>query len=194
MQELLAELFSSRVRAAVLALLLPRPHLGFSLTELSRRLDVPISSLQHECYKLTRIGLLRDERSGNARRYRPDPSFPLLNPLTSLTLCAIPLNEALRGAAEGVPGLESAWIAGSLAESTEPLYLVMVGQLDLDEVDGLFDRARLAIDRGRAVGRLELAYFLPDDWQRRLVNGDPFSLALVSGPRIEMMTMAVADA
>src|SRR5687768_18112538 len=33
----------------------------------------PVSSLQHECYKLTRLGLLRDERVGNARLYRPDP-------------------------------------------------------------------------------------------------------------------------
>ena len=38
MPEPLAELFSSRVRAAVLALVLPRPHLRFSLTDLSRRL------------------------------------------------------------------------------------------------------------------------------------------------------------
>jgi DNA-binding IclR family transcriptional regulator len=70
----LAELFSSRVRSAVLTLVLPRPHLGFSLTDLSRRLGLPVSSLQHECYKLTRLGLLRDERVGNARLYRPDPT------------------------------------------------------------------------------------------------------------------------
>jgi DNA-binding IclR family transcriptional regulator len=81
--EPLVELFSSRVRAAVLALVLPRPHLGFSLTDLSRRLGLPVSSVQHECYKLTRLGLLRDERVGNARLYRPDPTWPLLEPLTA---------------------------------------------------------------------------------------------------------------
>jgi hypothetical protein len=47
--EPLAELFSSKVRASVLALMLPRPHLAFSLTDLSRRLDIPVSSAQHEC-------------------------------------------------------------------------------------------------------------------------------------------------
>ena len=45
MPEQLAELFSSRVRAVVLALLLSRPHLRFSLTDLSRRLGLPVSSL-----------------------------------------------------------------------------------------------------------------------------------------------------
>ncbi len=115
MPEPLAELFSSRVRAAVLALVLPRPHLRFSLTDLSRRLGLPVSSLQHECYKLTRLGLLRDERVGNARLYRPDPAWPLLEPLTALTVRAMPLEEALRGAVEGVPGIEGAWVSGDLA-------------------------------------------------------------------------------
>ena len=83
MPEPLAELFSSRVRAVVLALLLSRPHLRFSLTDLSRRSGMPVSSLQHECYKLTRMGVLRDERVGNTRQYRPNPAWPLLQPLTA---------------------------------------------------------------------------------------------------------------
>lgn len=190
--ELLAELFSSRVRAAVLALLLPRPHLEFSLTELSRRLGLPISSLQHECYKLSRLGLLHDERVGNARRYRPEPSFPLLEPLTALTLRAMPLPTALQGAAEGVPGLESAWVAGSLAESTNPLYLVVVGQLNLDELDGLFERSRTALASVAAPGRLELAYFLPDDWQDRLKAGDKFAEAMLAEPRVGIVLPAEA--
>ena len=86
MTDLLAELFSSKVRAAVLGMLLPRPHRWFSLTELSRSLGLPVSSLQHECYKLARVGLLHDQRSGNVRRYAPDPAFPLLRPLTALVL------------------------------------------------------------------------------------------------------------
>jgi DNA-binding transcriptional ArsR family regulator len=106
--EPLAELFSSRVRAAVLALVLARPHLRFSLTELSWRLGLPVSSLQHERYKLTRLGLLRNERVGNARLYRPDPAWPLLEPLTALTVRVMPLEEALRGAAQGVPGIDGA--------------------------------------------------------------------------------------
>ena len=121
MPDPLAELFSSRVRAAVLTLVLPRPHLAFSLTDLSRRLGLPVSSLQHECYKLSRLGLLRDERVGNARLYRPDPAWPLLEPLTALTVRAVPLEEALRGAVEGVPGIHGAWVSGDLTSQSEPV-------------------------------------------------------------------------
>src|SRR5215211_7794435 len=162
----LAELFSSRVRAAVLTLLLPRPHLAFSLTDLSRRLGLPVSSLQHECYKLTRLGLLRDERVGNARLYCPDPSWPLLEPLTALTVRAMPLEEALRGAVEGVPGIEGASVSGDLGSSSAPLYVVVVGSLDVEGLDGLFDRCRVALVPIAGASRIELAYFRPADWER----------------------------
>jgi DNA-binding transcriptional ArsR family regulator len=176
--EPLAELFSSRVRAAVLALLLPRPHLRFSLTDLSRRLGLPVSSLQHECYKLTRLGLLRDERVGNARLYGPDPTWSLLEPLTALTVRAMPLEEALRGAVEGVAEIEGAWVSGELSTAGAPVYVVVVGSLAVENLDGFFDRCRIALVPIAGAGRIELAYFRPADWQGRLDRGDPFAAAL----------------
>jgi hypothetical protein len=182
----LAELFSSRVRAAVLTLVLPRPHLAFSLTDLSRRLGLPLSSLQHECYKLTRLGLLRDERVGNARLYRPDPAWPLLEPLTALTARAVPLEEALRGAVEGVPGIDGAWVSGDLTSRSDPVYVVVLGSLGVEELDGIFDRCRVALVPIVGAGRVELAYFRPADWKARMARGDPFARSLCDGHRIEL--------
>jgi DNA-binding transcriptional ArsR family regulator len=184
--EPLAELFSSRVRAAVLRLVLPRPHLRFSLTDLSRRLGLPVSSLQHECYKLTRLGLLRDERVGNARLYRPDPGWPLLEPLTALTVRAMPLEEALHGAVERVPGIEGAWVSGDLGSPAAPVYVVVLGSLGVDELDGLFDRCRVALVPIAGAARVELAYFRPADWTERLARDDPFAKALRDDERIEL--------
>ena len=184
--EPLAELFSSRVRAAVLALVLARPHLRFSLTDLSRRLGLPVSSLQHECYKLTRLGLLRDERVGNARLYRPDPAWPLLEPLTALTVRALPLEVALRGAVEGVSGIDAAWVRGDISSPTEPVYVVVVGKLGVEDLDGFFDRCRVALVPIAGPGRTELAYFRPADWEARLARGDPFATALHEGDQIEL--------
>jgi DNA-binding transcriptional ArsR family regulator len=174
------------VRAAVLALLLPRPHLGFSLTHLSRRLGLPVSSLQHECYKLTRLGLLRDERVGNARLYRPDPAWPLLEPLTALTVRALPLEDALRGAVEGVAGIDGAWVSGNLASHSEPVYVVVRGNLGVEELDGIFDRCRVALVSITGADRIELAYFRPVDWKGRMARGDLFTSALLKGHRIEL--------
>jgi hypothetical protein len=184
--EQLAELFSSRVRAAVLGLVLPRPHLRFSLTDLSRRLGLPVSSLQHECYKLTRLGLLRDERVGNARLYRPNAKWPLLEPLTALTVRAMPLEEALCGAVEGVPGIDAAWVSGDLACPSGPVYVVVVGSLGVEELDGVFARCRVALDPMVGPGRIELAYFRPADWEARLARVDPFAATLREGDQIEL--------
>jgi len=186
----LAELFSSRVRAAVLTLILPRPHLAFSLTDLSRRLGLPVSSLQHECYKLTRLGLLRDERVGNARLYRPNSAWPLLEPLTALIVRALPLEEALRGAVEGVPAIDGAWVSGDLASQLDPVYVVVVGNLGIEDLDGIFGRCLVSLVPIVGARRVELAYFRPADWVGRVTRGDPFATSLCDDHRIELCAFA----
>ncbi|MGE4057104.1 MAG: winged helix-turn-helix domain-containing protein [Vicinamibacterales bacterium] len=168
-------------------MLLPRPHLAFSLTEMSQRLGLPISSLQHECYKLVRIGLLRDERQGSSRRYRPDPGFPLLLALTNLVARSASFADAARGAAEAVPGVEQAWIAGEFADDDRPAYLVVVGWVELEEIDGLFDRVRLAWQAHYPGGGIELAYFPPDDWQLRQSASDRFTRQLLESDRVVLL-------
>lgn len=182
MSDPLAELFASKIRAAVLGHLLPRPHLGFSLTDLSRLLDLPISSLQHECYKLSRLGLLRDARAGNARLYRPDPGSPLLPPLTALVVAAIGPRASLAAAVEGLPALDLAFLAGSLPPepTAEPLHLVLVGALAVEDVDGAFARAGVAV----APRPLELAYFRPIDWMGRRAAGNLLVASLLTSPRL----------
>ena len=193
MPEPLAELFSSRVRAAVLALVLPRPHLRFSLTELSRRLGLPVSSLQHECYKLTRLGLLYDERVGNARLYRPDPGWPLLEPLTALTVRAMSIEEALQGAVEGVSGIEAAWVYGDLDATSTLVYVVVVGNLSVEAIDGVFDRCRVVLVPAAGMNRVELAYFRPGNWRARLTANDRFAALLLTGTRIVLRALPVED-
>ena len=194
MPDPLAELFSSRVRAAVLTLVLSRPHVGFSLTDLSRRLGLPVSSLQHECYKLTRLGLLRDERVGNARLYRPNPTWPLLEPLTALTVRAMPLEEALRGAVEGVPGIDGAWVSGDLSSQSDPVYLVVLGDLGVEDLDGIFDRCRVVLVPIVGARRFELAYFRPADWMERMARGEPFASALLNDRRVELCAFGEEEA
>ena len=184
MSELLAELFSSRVRSAVLALLLPRPHLAFSLTDMSRRLGLPVSSLQHECYKLTRLGLLRDERRGNARLYAPDAAWPLLESLTALVVRALPVETVLSAAIERIEGLTAVWLAGGLHSPKDSVYLVVIGSVDVETLDGIFARVRIAVAPAETGSRLELAYFRPADWSRRFATRDGFAASLAAGERV----------
>src|SRR3954468_8752625 len=194
MSEPLAELFSSRVRAVVLALLLSRPHLRFSLTDLSRRLGLPVSSLQHECYKLTRMGVLRDERVGNTRLYCPNLAWPLLEPLTALTVRALPLTLGLTAAVEGVSGLEMAWLSGDDSSFSDPVYVLLVGEMSIESIDGIFSRSRVAIDPVEGAQRVELAYFRPRDWQSRIDTNDAFAVSLRLHCRLVLFPLSAADA
>jgi hypothetical protein len=185
--ELLAELFSSRVRAAVLGHLLLRPHLGFSLTDLSRRLDLPISSLQHECYKLARLGVLRDARAGGSRLYAPNLACPLLAPLTQLVIRAVGVEAALTAAVEEVAGLELAMLAGALAPVAGfagPRYLVLVGELPIEAVDGAFARVATALAAVDPAGAVELAFYRPAEWRARRDAGNAFLAGLQGGSHL----------
>jgi hypothetical protein len=180
--DILAELFSSRMRSTVLSFLLPRPHLAFSLTEMSRRLGLPISSLQHECYKLVRTGVLADTKTGNVRRYRPNTTFPLLEPLTALVLRALPVEEALAAALEDVPAIDACWIAGGGSLAADASYVVMVGSGSVEIIDEVFARIVRVLETDGARSA-ELAFFRVDEWQARLASGDAFAKHLLAEKR-----------
>jgi hypothetical protein len=191
--EILAELFSSKVRALVLGQMLPRAHIGYSLTELSRILGLPISSLQHECYKLERVGIIKGKREGNSRRYRVNPACPVLRELTALVVKGIGQQEALRAALEDVPGLEAAFIARSLPLDTQEgdlptaglIPLVLIGEVSLEAVDDA--QARVASLLDLPPSRIEAVFYLPSDWRNRLDQQSQYAVWLVSGPRTDLL-------
>ena len=191
--DLLAQLFSSRVRAAVLRHLLPRPHRGCSLTDLSHALGLPISSLQHECYKLERIGVLTSHRDGNARLYAPATACPILAPLTALVAATPGPDAALRAAVADVPGLETAFLSGALPPRPDagPIRLVLVGEIPLEDLDGALGRVAAALDL--EPDRLEFAFFRPDDWRDRLAQGNPYVAELLAGPRLDLLHHSPAE-
>lgn len=194
MSEILAELFSSKVRAAVLGQMLPRAHVGFSLTELSRILELPISSLQHECYKLERIGVIKGKREGNSRRYRVNPACAVLRELTALVVKGIGQDAALRASLEDIPGLVAAFLARQLpldltAEadfaSPSPIPLVLIGEISLEAIDAA--QARVGNLLGLPITRIESVFYLPHDWRVRLDQRSQYAVWLVSGPRSDLL-------
>lgn len=189
MAEILSELFSSKIRAAVLEQMLPRPHVGYSLTDLSRLLDLPISSLQHECYKLERIGVLKARRDGNSRRYRVNAACPVLPELTALIVTAIGAEPALRAAMENVDGLDAAFLAAATplaadAPASGPIPLVLIGEISLEAIDAAQERITKLL--GLASGKIEAVFYRSGDWRSRLEQQSQYAMWLVSGPRTDL--------
>jgi hypothetical protein len=184
---LLQEVFSSRMRAAVLGHMLPRPHLRFSLTELSRLLDQPISSLQHECYKLERIGVITGKREGNTRRYSVQTSFVLYRPLTALVTAALGAETALKAGLESLTGLESAFYAGPLPLQAggKPGRVVLIGDIPLEGIDDVQERAALALNL--PTDQVETAFYRLDDWLERLRQQSAYAVGLLNGSRVDLV-------
>jgi len=181
MTDLLSGLFASKVRAAVLVFLLPRAHRGYSLTELARATGLSTSSLQHECYKLVDLGVLRDRREGNARRYRPNPENPTLAPLTALVTAAVGLGPMLRAAIEDLDIDGQVAIAGILAPTADPPALLVIGNVPFARFADLESRlAPLLATLGLPMPAL--TYYRRDDWDARLLSGNALVAAWRSGP------------
>lgn len=179
--ELLAELFSSRIRASLLTYLVPRLDKRFSLTELSRELDIPISSLQHECYKLERLKVLTGRREGGSRRYRVAVERPVTEALVHLVVATLGIEHALREAFAAIDGLAGALIAASPEPATGGgLHLVLIGDLALEQVQAtLVLVARLS---GHPPEAIELAFFQPADWRHHHDLGHPVVRRLLDLP------------
>ena len=191
MSELLTELFSSRMRAAVLAHIVPRSHIGHSLTELHRALGLSISSLQHECYKLERIGVLVSQREGTSRRYRLNPESEIRYELSALVATGMGQDEALRATLELVPGLRVAFLAALSPiqrDSTRENWkipLVLIGEVPLEELEAAHERVAALL--GVPLERIEMVFYLPADWQMRLDQQSAYALALLSGTRVDLI-------
>jgi DNA-binding transcriptional ArsR family regulator len=159
--DLLAEIFSSQVRADVLGWMVPRRDTGYSLTDLSRSLGLAVSSVQHEVYKLERLGILLGRRDGSSRRYRLTLNDPLTIALERLVVTSIGIAQAFRTAMQDTGGLEWATLAASSADGREGATLVLVGDLELDGILGI-DPASVS-----------MSFFSNELWRQHQMDGHP---------------------
>lgn len=82
----LAPTFRSRTQGDLLARVLLHPDREWTISDLARELDVPLTTVQTEVARLIGGGILVDRKVGRARVVRANPASPAVGPLTQLTL------------------------------------------------------------------------------------------------------------
>lgn len=178
---LLGEVLSSKVRASLLGWVVPRLDTGFSLTELSRDLGAPISSLQHECYKLERLGVLKGRREGASRRYHVQLDHHLSRPLISLVIATLGLETVLREAIADCGRVDVSVIAGPEPLSgSDLLVLAVIGNVNLEGLARAQRRVSMVL--GIDPDRLELAYFQRENGERDDIAMHPLVQRLARRP------------
>jgi hypothetical protein len=176
----LSGLLSSQVRADVLVRAMTHPDERFSLTELARTLDLAISSVQHECYKLHDMGLFSVRREGASRRYTLQADDPVVRALRGLVVATIGVPACVEAALADLPGLAAATLLGALPPRPNQTALVLIGDLSLETVE--LGQRRVAWLLGAPEEAIEIAFFRPADWLARRDAGHPLVRRLLDLP------------
>lgn len=176
----LAALLSSQVRARVLAHVITHPDVRFSLTELARTLGLAVSSVQHECYKLEALGVLRSQREGSSRRYALQLDTSVVRSLTRLVLATLGVPSTVEMALCDLPGLEAATLLGVIPTRAGGTALVLIGDLSLETVELAQHRIAWLLDA--VDDAIEIAFFRPEEWLQRRDAGHPLVRRLLDLP------------
>jgi len=136
---LLKRLFSSSIRADVLALLLNSPDEKFYVREVARLLRKNPSGVKRELDNLEKLGIVTSERVANLKYFRANKKSPLFGDLKKLVTKSLGLPGALKAVLRAA-GAKAAFIYGAYAEGreTDEVDLFVVGASELLE-KGLSD-------------------------------------------------------
>ena len=84
----LMPILRSQQQAELLTLLLLHPGTEYSITELSRKLSVPLTTVQREINRFSEAGLIAERRAGRTREVSANPKSRYTRPLTELLTMA----------------------------------------------------------------------------------------------------------
>jgi len=184
-------IFRSQHQAALLAWLLLHPEHEYTLTELAKRLDVPLTTLQREAQRLVGAGILADRTLGRARLLRANLSNRAAVPLTRLLEVTFG-PETVIGEEFDLTNAEQVLIYGSWAERyhgtpgppPNDVDVLVVGELDRADVYDAADRAqaRLGIQVNPVIRTSE-------QWAN---DGDSLVLQIKASPTLDVTSAGKA--
>ena len=184
----IASALFSDSQSRVLRWLFGHPDRGYHLSELRRLTGLGSASLQRELNRLAEAGLVMSERIGNLRRFQADPKSPVFGELVALTRKTLGAEPMLREALQPLlPGLQGAWIFGSVAKQTDTaqsdIDVMLVGKnLSLSKV------LELLLPVEEQLGRkINPTCYTPAEFARRRAEADSFVNRVLAQPVLPLI-------
>lgn len=180
------EFFSSRARARIIAAFALRPGEKLYLREVARLTKTDVRAAKQELDKLVRLGFLRSEASGNRRYLEVNQNFPLYPELKAMALKTIGLGATLRAAMASLPGIQAAFVYGSVAKGEEKpgsdLDLFILGKVSGPLLHKALAESKTALRR-----EINTSRFTVEEARARLKKGDSFLKDVLKGPKIPII-------
>jgi len=107
--------FRSRAQAEILAVTLLHPEREQTITDLARRLRIPLATVSDEVARLLGADLFTVRKVGRANLLRPNVGNRVVGPLTEIVLATMGPHLVVQEAFAGLQGVERLLIFGSWA-------------------------------------------------------------------------------
>lgn len=189
----LLPVFRSQLQADILAALLLNPEREYSLTDLARRFDAPLSTVHDEVKRLTDAGLLRRRSVGRSAMVQANMSNRLAEPLARLLFLSWGPLQVVADEFSGLDGAERVLIFGSWAARylqwpgppPHDLDVLVVGDPARGDVYDAADRAqqKLGMPVNPVIRSSEV-------WQKA---ADPLVRQIQSSPLVAVLTPDDSD-
>jgi len=180
-RETLKNLFSSAVRADVLALLLNNPEEKFYVREIATLLRKNPSGVKRELDHLEKMGILISKKVANLKYFQAEKSSPLFSELKSLIAKSLGTPGALKALLKN-SGAKIAFIYGPSAESDEAatVDLFIAGPASLaseaiKEIEEKFGK------------KIRMTFMDEGEFKNKKESGDAELEKLLSGGKIMLM-------
>ena len=183
---MLETLFSSRVRAKVLAALFLSPGIERNAWELAHSLQENYSAVWKELNRLEGLGILASEQKGNAKAYQVDPACPVAPELRSLVLKTEGIGAAIRQKLLERDTVKEAFIYGSYvageADQQSDIDLMIIGEVNLEDLAPIITAAEQELNRP-----VNYVIYSQQEWNDKLANQEPFAMNVNQSPKIMLV-------
>lgn len=183
---MLATLFSSRVRARLLAAFFLSPGEKHNAWELSRRLGVNYSAVWKELVRLERLGILTSEQKGNSKDYRVNEICPIAPELQSIILKTEGAGQVIKHRLQQMGQVKEAFIYGSFAsgdaDARSDLDLMIIGEVNLDQLAPVISELEKDLTRP-----INYVIYSEREWNEKIAIQDPFSENVTRAPKIMLI-------
>lgn len=185
-------IFRSRLQADLLGLLLLNPERGWQASELAERLGATRVSVHRELHRSLDSGLVVREPVGRTYVYRAAVDSPLFEPLSLLLDRTVGVEQRIRAALEGLPGVHAAFVHGSFARGTGIRPLSDIDVLVLGNVDHRSLRRRLREVERRSGREIDVLAYEPSEFAALARAGNSFARGILRGP-VRALVGSTAD-
>lgn len=180
-RDTLKSLFSSAIRADLLALLLNNPDERFYVREIATLLRKNPSGVKRELDNLEKMGILTSKKVANLKYFQAEKSSPLFSELKSLIAKSLGVHGALKASLK-TSGAKIAFIHGPYAESEEAVTvdLLIIGPASVT-TDGYKD---IEEKFGK---KIQVTIIDEQEFRQKRESGDADLEKLLSGNKILLM-------